>query len=74
MNQYPHETYVEQEVTYTLEVGGKLIVVEHVPARVCVETGEQLFAPHVVERLQSIASGKDKPTRTLQTPVFDFAA
>ena len=29
------ETMVDTTVTYTLEHGGKLVVVEHVPARVC---------------------------------------
>jgi len=31
---------IETEVTYSLEVGGKLHLIEHVPARVCQETGE----------------------------------
>ena len=35
----------ERKITYTLEVNGQLIVVENVPARVNVETGEQLFSP-----------------------------
>jgi YgiT-type zinc finger domain-containing protein len=37
------ETMAERKVTYTLEKDGKFIIVENVPARVCVETGEQLF-------------------------------
>ncbi|MGC9400122.1 MAG: DsrE family protein [Anaerolineae bacterium] len=34
------ETLIERNVTYTLEVGGRLVV-ENVPARVCEETGER---------------------------------
>ena len=34
------ETMVDTEVTYTLEHEGQLLLVEHVPARVCRETGE----------------------------------
>jgi len=45
---------VEQNVTYTLEVDGNLIVIENVPARVNEETGEQLFAPETVEHLQKL--------------------
>ncbi|MFS8117242.1 MAG: YgiT-type zinc finger protein [Microcoleus sp.] len=37
------ETMVEQKVTYTLEIKGKFII-ENVPARVCLETGERFFA------------------------------
>lgn len=70
---YPHETFVHSKVKYTLEVDGKLIVVENVPARVCVETGEQLFAPETVERLQQLVAGKTKPKRVMEVPVFEFA-
>ena len=67
------ETFVEQKVTYTLESGGKFIIVENVPARVCLETGEQYFAPETVERLQRIAWEQRQPVRVLATPVFEFA-
>lgn len=46
-----NETMVNTTVTYTLEHDGKLVIVEHVPARVCLETGEQFFAPETVEHL-----------------------
>ncbi len=47
----PRETFVNRLVKYTLELDGELIVIENVPARVCIETGEQLFAPEIVEKL-----------------------
>ncbi len=65
---------VEQKVTYTLEMDGKLIVVENVPARVCPQCGEKLFSPETVERLQKTIWEQKQPVRMLQTPVFDFAA
>ena len=37
------ETMKETKVTYTLEKDGKFYIIENVPARVCVETGEQFF-------------------------------
>jgi YgiT-type zinc finger domain-containing protein len=49
------EPLIEQKVTYILEVEGKLIVIENVPARVNTETGERYFSPDVVERLQQTA-------------------
>jgi len=66
------ERLVEQEVTYTLFKDGKFYVIEHVPARVNVETGEQFFAPQTVERLQRIVWGERQPVRVIQTPVFEF--
>jgi len=68
------ETFVEQEVTYTIELDGKFIIVENVPARVCVETGERFFAPETVERLQQTVWVRRKPRRLIETPVFEFAA
>ena len=37
---YPKETFVPEKVTYTIEVEGQLTVIENVPARVSLETGE----------------------------------
>ena len=70
---YPKETFVPQKVTYTIEVDGKLIVIQHVPARVSLETGEQLFSAETVERIQQLISSKQKPTRVMEVPVFEFA-
>ena len=67
------EEFVEQKVTYTLMKEGKFYIIEHVPARVNVETGEQFFSPQTVERLQHIIWGERQPVRVVQTPVFEFA-
>lgn len=63
---------VEREVTYTVEVNGKLVVIENVPARVCVETGEQFFSPETTERLQQMVWEQKKPSRVMEVPVYDF--
>ncbi len=70
---YPTETFVPEKVTYTIDVDGKLLVIEHVPARVCLETGEQLFSAETVERIQQMILSKQKPTRVMEVPVFEFA-
>ena len=69
-----NETFEERLVTYTQELDGRFIVVEHVPARVCRETGEQLFSPETVSRLQTIIRSRHKPARTVETPVYEFSA
>jgi len=68
------ETFKEQKVTFTLELNGKFYIIENVPARVCVETGEQLFSPATYEKIQQLIRGNRPPNRTMQTPVFEFAA
>ncbi len=51
-NETHNETSVEKKVTYSIEVDGRFVIIEDVPARVNVETGEKYFSPETVERLQ----------------------
>jgi YgiT-type zinc finger domain-containing protein len=68
------ETLVEKQVTYTLEVSGKIILIENVPARVNEETGEQFFSPSTVERLQQIVLDQEKPDHFVQVPVYNYSS
>lgn len=68
------ENLLPKTVTYTVELDGQLFVIENVPARVDVETGEQYFSPQTLERLQEILRGGGVPVRVIEAPVFDFAA
>jgi len=54
-------------------MNGQLIVVENVPARVNVETGEQLFLPDTVEHLQKMIWQQSKPKRVIKVPVYEYA-
>ena len=66
------EKLVNKEVIYTLYKDGQFYIVENVPARVDVETGEQYFSPKTVEHLHKIILEQKKPTRTIQTPVYNY--
>lgn len=63
---------VEKRVTYTLELNGKFILVENVPARVNEETGEQFFSPSTVEHLQQLILDKKQPYRVVEIPVYSY--
>lgn len=63
---------VEKTVTYVLEIEGKLILVENVPARVDEETRENFFSPSTVERLQKIIREQQQSNRMIQTPVYSW--
>jgi hypothetical protein len=67
------ERLVERRVTYALEHEGKFHLVKNVPARVNEETGEQFFSPATVERLQRTILGPQKPSRVIETPVYEYA-
>ena len=68
-----NEALIQTEVNYTLERDWKVMIVEHVPARVCQEIGERLYSPETVERIHDILKGERQPTRTVETPVYEFA-
>lgn len=74
MNSSSEERFREERVTCTLQVGDRFFVIENVPARVSERTGERLFSPETVERIQAIIWGQGTPVRVLETPVFQFAA
>jgi hypothetical protein len=69
-----NEQFVKKEVTYILETDDGIVIVENVPARVSMQTGERLFAPAVVEQLQELIWHRNEPKRMVQTPVYEFAA
>ena len=47
------QTMVETEVSYTIQYQGEFYIIEHVPARVCQETGEEFFSPETVKHIQT---------------------
>ena len=71
-SEVPEETFVDQEVTYTLEVHGRFIIIEHVPVRVSLQTGERFFSPNTVEQLQTIVWDEKAPSRVIETLGFEF--
>ena len=68
------EEFVNELVTYTLQIAGRFVVVENVPARVSQRTGEQFFSPETVEQLQQIVWDQKSPVRVVETPVFQYPA
>ncbi|NUQ36421.1 MAG: hypothetical protein HUU23_01225 [Caldilineales bacterium] len=67
------DLFLEECITYTLIKDEKLYVILNVPVRVDINTGEQLFSPETVERLQSVIWEKEMPVQVLRTPVYEFA-
>lgn len=67
------EKMVDVKVTYSLTFQGKVYIVEHVPARVCEETGEQYFAPDTVEHIQALIKSNKSPDKIIETPVYEYA-
>ncbi|MEA5477589.1 hypothetical protein VB774_08145 [Pseudanabaena galeata UHCC 0370] len=69
-----NEEQLVDKLTYSLELNGKFILIENVPARINEETGEQFFAPSTAMLLQQIILDGQEPKRVIQTPVYSYAA
>jgi hypothetical protein len=66
------EFFVEERVTYTLQLDGKFYLIENVPARVNEETGDRHFEPDVVAKLQQIIHSGSVPDRMIETAVYNY--
>jgi len=74
MSRQQQEHLIERKVTYTLQMEDRVYIVENVPARVDLETGEQFFAADTVEHLRATIRGEvQKPKRLAQTPVYEYS-
>lgn len=63
----------KKRVTYPQEYGGKIVILENVPAEACRQCGEVLLRPDVLEQVQKIVWERKAPQRTAQVPAYDLA-
>ena len=66
--------YQSAIITYSQEVDGQFVIVEHVRAHVCDQCGDTLLDPDVVERVQQVIWRNVQPTRFVRVPVFDLTS
>ena len=63
----------ERAVTHPQEYKGRIVILENVPVEVCVQCGEVLLRPDVLERMEKVVWSEVTPRRTRQVPVYDLA-
>jgi len=63
--------YEEKPITHTVKSAGKVVVIDHVPARVCDMCGDTLLDLKTVRHIEKIISSKEKPQRT--APLYEYA-
>lgn len=63
--------YEEREGAHTVRYRGQLIVIDHVPAEVCVVCGDVLFTPETVRRLEQLLGTSAVPVSMV--PLYEFA-
>jgi len=65
---------VKRDVTFNYEEDNKYLIIEHVPAEVCIKCGEKMYSPEVTDELLGFAQKNIKPVRKIEVPVYDYAA
>ena len=67
-------TVIDREVSYTIEFKERRHIIEHVPAKECLQCGERLYSPETVEKIQKAIWQNQKPDRYIETPVIDYVS
>ncbi|MBI4518086.1 MAG: YgiT-type zinc finger protein [Deltaproteobacteria bacterium] len=67
------ETASDDFVNEVLDVDGRRVLVEHIPARVCTRCREPVFSRETTERVRQLVHGASRPTKTIPLDVFELA-
>lgn len=67
-----HERRLEM-VSEVFEIEGRRVLVEHIPAQVCVQCGEMSFSRETAEKVRQLIHGDSRPTEVIELEVFEFA-
>ena len=67
------ETARNERVSEVLEVDGRRVLVEHIPAHVCTRCGEAAFSRETTERIRQLVHGTARAARTVPLDVFELA-
>jgi len=63
----------EEYVSEVFIIDNKPVLVEHIPALVCLQCGEETFSRETTERVRRIVHGEAKPVKSITMDVFAFA-
>jgi len=63
---------VEKKIQHVHQWGEKIVIFEDVPAEVCQQCGEIYFSPEVLEKMDEVMMGEEKPKATISIPIFSL--
>ncbi len=64
----------DDRIVETFSVGGKLFVVEAIPAQICNRCGEVSLSAHVAEEVRQLVHGPHRPERVVEAEVLLYRA
>ncbi|MBI3245655.1 MAG: YgiT-type zinc finger protein [Deltaproteobacteria bacterium] len=68
---HAHESR-EDLVEEIFQVDGKYVLVDQIPATVCVRCGEETFSRDTTEKVRLLVHGQAKPAKSIALEVFEF--
>ncbi|NUO84381.1 YgiT-type zinc finger protein [candidate division KSB1 bacterium] len=63
----------EEHTDEVFQIERKHLLVENVPALVCVRCGEKTFSRETTEKVRSLIHDKAQPTKSIPMEVFTYA-
>jgi len=63
----------EELVNEVFLIEDKFILVENIPAKVCVHCGEATFSRETTEKIRRMVHGEAQPVKSIEVDVFAFA-
>lgn len=60
-------------VAEIFQIDGRYVLVDRIPAVVCVRCGEQSFSRETTEKIRLLVHDQAKSTKSIAMPVFEFA-
>lgn len=63
----------KKAITHEERHNGQLYIFENVEALVCNQCGEEYLSAKILEEMDRVVREGRKPTRKMETPVFDLA-
>lgn len=62
----------KEYINEIFRIDNKPVLVEHIPAMVCVRCGEEIFSRETTERIRRMVHGKAQPVKSISMDVFAF--
>jgi len=63
----------EQLTEEIFQIDGKYVLVDRIPATVCIRCGEETFSREITEKVRSLVHGQARPVKSIALEVFEFA-
>lgn len=62
--------YENRKIAHTVRHKGQVVVIDHVPAEVCLVCGDVLLKPETVRRVEMLLRTTTRPTSTV--PLYEY--